>query len=254
MFPLNRALLSLAVASCLLAPRFARADSVEGCVASAEKGQSARRENQLLEAREQFISCARDACPKMIRADCARWFDDVEARIPAASVRVRTEDGRDLPAKLEIDGKAASSYEPGRAMPMDPGKHTFRAEAEGFEPASEDIVLAEGEKARVVTLVVRSKEKKEAAGDAPKEEERAGPPVLVYPLAGLGAAALGSFAFFGLSGHADAEDLRGGCGRTASCAESDVDAARTKYIVADVSLGVGIVALGAAAVLWLTSR
>jgi hypothetical protein len=68
----------------------------------------------------------------------------------------------------------------------------------------------------------------------------------------LGAAALGSFAFFALTGKSDENDLRDSC--SPNCPESDVDSVRTKYLVADISLGVGIASLGAATWLFVTSR
>ena len=65
----------------------------------------------------------------------------------------------------------------------------------------------------------------------------------------MGVLALGSFAIFGLIGKSDVDDLESCRGH---CAESDVDHARTKLIVADISLGVGIVALGVATYMFFT--
>jgi hypothetical protein len=44
-------------------------------------------------------------------------------------------------------------------------------------------------------------------------------------------------------------DLRGQC--APNCAKDDVASIRTKYWAADISLGVGVVALGIGTVLWL---
>jgi len=66
---------------------------------------------------------------------------------------------------------------------------------------------------------------------------------------GLGVVALGSFAFFGLSGKGEVADLQGCKGH---CAQDDVDKARTKLVIADISLGVGIVALGVATYMFVT--
>jgi hypothetical protein len=71
-------------------------------------------------------------------------------------------------------------------------------------------------------------------------------------LGGVGVAALGSFAAFGILGKNQLATLHETCGATHTCAEADVDAARTKLIVADVSLGVSVVALGVATVLFFT--
>ena len=61
--------------------------------------------------------------------------------------------------------------------------------------------------------------------------------------------ALGSFTLFGIQGKNDVDDLQKCKPR---CAESDVDKARTKLIIADISLGVGIVALAVSAYMIIT--
>jgi hypothetical protein len=249
---------AVVVASCLLllTPARARADDVESCVNAASQGQAARRSMTLLDARDHFIACARDACPKVIRSDCAKWLEDLETRIPTVSVRVTTDDGRDIAANVSVDGRPAQGQSAGQSMQVDPGSHTFRAVAKDLEAAEQIVILAEGEKARVVTMVLRSKPPPATSPPRPRQPDEGtprGPSPIVYGVGGLGIVALGSFAFFGLSGRADANELRDGCGRTSSCRQDDVDAAATKYLVADVSLAIGVVALGVATVLWLTT-
>ncbi len=63
-------------------------------------------------------------------------------------------------------------------------------------------------------------------------------------------AALGSFTYFAISGSSEKSDLRARCG--SRCSDAEVASLKTRYILADVSLGVGIVALGVATYLWLT--
>jgi hypothetical protein len=50
-------------------------------------------------------------------------------------------------------------------------------------------------------------------------------------------------------GKSDVDDLQN-C--KPNCAESDVDSARTKLIIADISLGVGVIGVGVAAFLYFT--
>jgi hypothetical protein len=234
----------------------ADASDIEACVVAAEKGQASRRSHSLVDARTYFIECSQLACPALIQADCASWLADVEARTPTAAVRVTSEDGRDLAATLLVDGEKAETYGPGRAIRFDPGVRTLRVEASGYEPDEQQVVFTEGEKARVVTFELR---RQRALEDLPRENHadssrRKKVSPFVYPLAGIGLAAAGSFGYFGLTGRAEASDLRSGCGATASCTDAQVDSARAKYIAADISLAVALVALGGAAVLWLSSR
>ncbi len=67
--------------------------------------------------------------------------------------------------------------------------------------------------------------------------------------AGIGVVALSSFAYFGLSADGDAADLRRTC--APNCAPDRVDAVRSKLVLANVSLGVGVAAFGVAGALWL---
>ena len=71
-----------------------------------------------------------------------------------------------------------------------------------------------------------------------------GLPAATYFFGGLGIVALGSFGYFGYRGKTDADHLRSTC--VPGCTPSDVSAVHTKLLVADVSLGVGIVSLLAA--------
>jgi hypothetical protein len=71
-----------------------------------------------------------------------------------------------------------------------------------------------------------------------------GLPAASYVFGAIGIAALGSYAYFGLRGMLDADHLRTTC--VPGCNHSDVVAVHTKLVVADVSLGVGIVSLAAA--------
>jgi hypothetical protein len=237
----------------------ADASDIEACVVAAEKGQASRRSHSLVEARTYFIECSQLGCPPLIQADCASWLADVEARTPTAAVRVTSEDGRDLAATLLVDGEKAETYGPGRAMRFDPGVRTLRVEASGYEPDEQQVVFTEGEKARVITFELRRQRALDALEELPRENHADAPrrkkvSPFVYPLAGIGVAAAGSFGYFGLTGRAEASDLRSGCGATASCTDAQVDSARAKYIAADISLVVALVALGGATVLWLSSR
>jgi hypothetical protein len=77
-------------------------------------------------------------------------------------------------------------------------------------------------------------------------------PTAAWVLGGVGAAALGSFVGFALSGRAKENDMMSSC--APYCSQQDEDTMRRRYLVADISLGVSLVSLGAAAYLVLSSR
>ena len=245
-----RAGVALVVFATLAGPfaaRSARADAVDVCVRAADDGQAARRSTLLSAARREFIACASEACPGPIRADCLRWLGDVEARLPSVSLRILSPDGRDVRGATFVDGERRPEAETGRLVALDPGLHRFRVEAAGFADATADVMLIEGERARVVTVSMAP-----VARDAPPPSRAAsGPGPLVWTAGALSVVALGSFAYFGLTGDARGSELENGCGRTQTCAPHDVSSVRTRYLVADVSLGVSAIALGVALAAWL---
>jgi hypothetical protein len=67
-------------------------------------------------------------------------------------------------------------------------------------------------------------------------------------------AGIAGFVILGAMGRSKQSDLDGSCGRTHSCAQSDVDSIKTKYLLADVSLGLGIAGLGAGVALFFLSQ
>jgi hypothetical protein len=70
-------------------------------------------------------------------------------------------------------------------------------------------------------------------------------------LYGVGAVGIGGFAFFALSGNKEKNDLD--CAETKTCSDDDLDPVKKKYLYADISLAVGVVSLGVATYLLLSS-
>jgi hypothetical protein len=78
---------------------------------------------------------------------------------------------------------------------------------------------------------------------APKTPQSTTLPWEVWPLAGLSAAGFVGFAALGLSGTSEQNELKLTC--APKCTQSEVDPVRTKFTLADVSLVIGALALGA---------
>jgi hypothetical protein len=243
----------------------ARADNTHACIVASDDGQKLRDDRRLTLARERFLSCARETCPAPVRQACAQWQVDVEARMPSVVFAAQNSMGRDIVwARVSVDGTVVTESLNGAAVAVDPGPHTIRFEADG-QVAEQTIVAREGEKDRVVSVTFpasASTATKSARGlPAPPStslrstsspESSISTAAWIAGIAGI--AALGGFAFFGLTGQADKNSLASSCASTSTCASHEVSAARTKLIVADALLGVGVVALTAAAYLVITSR
>jgi hypothetical protein len=247
------------VAVAVAAPR-ARADEKEACVAASDQAQTLRDEGKYRAARLQLLACSRDACPGLVRHDCEKWLSDLDANQPTVVLGARDPKGTDAPStRVLLDGAVLTSHLDGKPIAVDPGEHTFRYEATGAAPVEQHAVIRVGEKNRMLTAVVMPLAPSAASLAPPSTAESAAepathglrvPPVSIA-LASLGGVAAVSFAYFGLSGRSDVSDLRATC--APNCTQSQVDSAHTKLIVADVSLGVGIVALAGAAWFFFTS-
>lgn len=233
------------------------------CVAATDKAQDLRTARKLLEAREALLECAQPSCPNVIRKDCTRWLAEVDDGLPSVVIRARDSSGRDATAvRVSIDGVVATERLDGQSLTVDPGMRVFRYELAGGTPVEEKVLIAEGQKSRALDVQFRAAESAtpptEHASTSPGVAEIAtgvessGSPrrVAAYVLGGIAVLAAGSFAYLGVRGESSTSTLSSGCGATKSCTAAQVDSVRSELIVADISLGVGIVSLGTAALLF----
>lgn len=225
----------------------ARADDREQCANAAEQAQSLRDEGKYRRAREQMLVCARDVCPGPIKSDCGKWLDQVERDAPTVVFGAK-DSGKDVTdVKVSMDGVVVTEKLDGKPQLVDAGEHTFKFEHGGVTK-EEKVLIQAGQKGRSVTVAfgAASSTTTPPPGGGAVEEGSIVPALVV---GGIGVIALGSFTLFGIQGKNDVDDLQKCKPR---CAESDVDKARTKLIIADISLGVGIVALAVSAYMIIT--
>jgi hypothetical protein len=233
----------------------------QACVDDFTAGQTLRGDHALRAARAKLVACAQEACPAAVRKDCAALLEQVDAALPSVVARARDGEGHDLvDVSLRVDGEPAAARLDGKAIPLDPGAHVIRFEratgandangAAGPQSVEVKIVLSEGDKLRAVdaTFPVPTRP---PIDDRPRAS-RAGPPAGAWILGGVAVVGLGSFAYFGLKGRSEILSLRERC--DGACPQDEVDAAHRKLIVADVSLGVGLVTGGLATWLFLRER
>ena len=243
-------------AALALAPAVACAIEPSECADAAERGQKLRDSRKLLDARAAFTMCARPECPKVVVRDCTTWVERTTADIPKLVPRAKDEGGHDLTTvRVLVDGVVATQQINGRRIPIDPGAHVVRFEADGREPYEEKVVLSEAEQ-YPLTVTLREVGKPPAPAPKPAElpmpaDGASGPPTLTYVLGALSIAAFAGFGYFAATGTSDANALRDGCGKTTGCARTDLDAVRGKYLVADIFLTGGVLALGGAVAVWL---
>jgi hypothetical protein len=157
--------------------------------------------------------------------------------------------------KVTVDGKLVTEELGARAVPLDPGKRSFRFDSADHGSKELEVVLREGEKNR--TVAVSFEPAKAAVAPAPvaptpsrsQPPSSDGPPTAFWVLGGAGVAAVAVGAVFeimGLSKKSDLEECK------PRCSASDADAMTRNFVIGDIALVSGGVALGAALVVLLT--
>ena len=236
----------------------ARADDKEACIAASEGAQKLRGERRFAAAREQFLLCARETCPSVIRKDCTEGLIDLDKRTPTVSLRARDARGGDLAdVAVFVDGVLVVSALDGKAIPLDPGVHALKFASSGHVPVEQRIVVSEGERDRpVVVTLVSASSPIEAAPDPAVSAPAPAVPSTKRPLAvgayvvtGVGLAAVGVGAVLYVVGLKQrSADLGGACGSAAQC-DSERSSISAKLVAGDVLTGVGAAAV-ATGVVW----
>ena len=215
------------------------------CIDAASKGQRARDDGHLVDARARLVSCSADECPTIVKRDCVEWLAAVNERLPSVVVSTRAADGGDLVgAKVTVDGHALAPEQLGRSLDLDPGPHRIEVSLAGYRPKTESIVLLEREKARTVVILL-AREGGDPATIGARAPKRS-IPTLSWVLGGVALAGTAGFAFFWARGMDEVTKLRASC--APSCSDDQIDHARGPITIAHVSLGIAITAaVGAAA-------
>jgi hypothetical protein len=279
------AALALSVLSALGAPKLSHADAPR-CEETYVSTQQLRNAGKLREAREHALICGQDLCTRTIRTDCARWHQEIEEAMPSVVIEARDASGLELTSvRVSIDGQPLAEKLDGRALQVDPGERVFRFE-HNEQLVVQTLLIREAEKYRRVPVVFGAPQPPAPGPSAgpspvapapprapvapapppsPVASAPAPPPALPVPpargwkpmpvatqvLGGVGAAALLTFAALAFSGYSSEQHLREGCGRTQTCNEDDVSSIRTRYLLADIALGVGILAGAGAGAIWI---
>ena len=250
----------------VLTPESAAADT-KACVASHASAQREVKAGRLKEAAKLFTACGSDnACPEQLRAECSELLDKVKATVPSVIFSAIDGKGADVSnVKVYVDETLLIDGLDGRAVDLDPGKYHFRFVLPDNSELSTDALVREGEKNRLIE--VRAPEEKgpvvgtpatlaatpHPAVGAPPEPLEKKTPVAAWVATGVAVAGFGTFATFAILGSSDKQKLDE-C--APNCPESEHDrrdSLKTKYLVADIGLGVGAASAILAGVLFLTS-
>jgi hypothetical protein len=280
---LRRSLL-LAVTSLFAIPAFAEpaqaADpTTADCLAASESSLNLRSQHQLRAAREQLLVCAAPSCPADVQVECARRVEEVNRAIPTIVFEAKDTAGNDLGSvRINMDGKLLVERVEGTAISLDPGEHVFTFEAAGLPPVEKVLILREGEKERheriVLAPAAAAKETGPESGPVKREPEVLTPPpppppptkgngqhTISFVVGGVGIAALGVGAIFGVLAKGDRSDYQKHCGSNIGAPSGFCDAtgleghdrAASRATLATVFLVGGGVALAAGAAVFFTA-
>ncbi|MEZ4222495.1 MAG: hypothetical protein R3B13_16265 [Polyangiaceae bacterium] len=218
------------------------------CFSAHEKGQELRNQGKLNAAQKEFAQCSVERCPLAVRKDCVRFATEISQVIPTVVLAAVDAHGRDVPnVRVAAAGVELAKGLDGRAIALDPGWYSFSFRHPDGRQTNVKAVIREGEKGR--RIVARLPTPASSTTPAKPARQRAGVPTSAWVLAGIGVVGLASFGTFAVSGRQKQSDLE----RCApGCAPDDIDAMQRDYLIADVSLAVGVLSLGGAGYLWLS--
>jgi hypothetical protein len=237
------------------------------CVAVFDRAQSLRAQGQLRAARASSVVCAGDSCPAPLRKDCAQGLSGIDTDLPTVVLGARDAAGHDvIPTAVYVDDQPVEAAD-GRAVAYDPGQHVIRFEHPPDAPVTEHVVLRVGEHNREILATFGtappaaapaptappSSPPPEAPATPPPEKHSTRPTGWIVGLSGVGVLGLGSFAYFAATGYSAKQQLLAAGGCAPACSDEQVNGVRYRYIAADASLGVAVIALGIAAYLLFSS-
>lgn len=235
----------------LVSTEGARAD--DACGKAYEESQVARSESRLRAAQTELRECVRPECPEFVRTDCARWLSEVESALPSIVVTATSNGAEVEDVEVEFDGEVLSTRLDGKAVQVDPGRHVLRFTRKGEDSVTLEVTIREGERSRRIPVnFERRPPPPDSTLPAPAQ---VGPRYgfLPHVLLGVGVAGLAGFTTFALIGNKDRRDLEATC--APRCDDAPVDAVHRKYVMADASLAVGVLALAASGYLfWSSAR
>lgn len=226
---------------------------VAECVRAYEGSQEQRNSDQLVSARNMLNSCAQASCPEFIRTDCATWLVELQDELPTLVFTAVNQGLAPSRVRITVDGRELSSGLDGQAVELDPGQHDLEFQAAGMRPVQRHLVVARGERNRLVQIdfepLVSARNPDHQLGQSeqlPGERERSpnrGSRSLLLPgiLAAAGVAGVVGFVGVGASGHSRENQLKDTC--SPNCRGDLIAGVRTRYFVADLSLGIGVASL-----------
>jgi hypothetical protein len=218
------------------------------CLTQHEQSQVFKQASKLKAAREALLTCSRDVCPSFIRADCVEWLGQLDRSIPSVVPTAKVNKKDETNVRVTVDGQLAATRLDGKPIELDPGVHTFRFELAPWPPVEQQVLVAEGEKNRTVSVQFGNQSEDGKESDVPMYRPF---PTIDYVLGGTAVVGIGLFAAFGSMGMSGKKDLQNTC--APFCSTTDVNSkVKSKFLIADIGLGVAVASTVLGVILYAT--
>lgn len=230
------------------------ADQKVRCANAYEQAQRTRNEGHLLSSRAHLLVCTEDSCPAVLRTECIKWLGEVDQAMPTVLI-VADVGGKEVAdVAVRVDGKPLLESLDGKALPIDPGTHTFRFVRAGSAPIEQTVLIREGEKRRpLVVSFAAPNAPPPPAPERPKVSSSS-VPAATWVLGGVGVIALGVSAPLYISAYGQKSTLDADpCAAAGTCDPERASAVKRRFAFGDVAAVIGVAALGGAALVWLTT-
>lgn len=231
----------------------AQAPGSDASCEAVEQTESMRADGQYRKARALLLECVNAQCGGDVRRRCAAALQKLDAITPSIVVRAEDPAGNDLTdVAVSLGEERLVSSLDGMAIPVDPGEHRFVFTREGHTPVVQTLTIEQGQKFRAIDVEIGSEPSlalppaSESSSAASGSSERA---VAAATLIGVGLVGVASFTVLGLRARSGEEALER-C--KPNCSEGRVESVEMRYLLANVSIGVSALALGAATYLLLS--
>jgi hypothetical protein len=238
----------MAIVGLIAAP--ARADDNAACVEQHSRASDHLDAKRLRAAKRDFLACAREACPRVVREECAAALARVEQDLASVVVAAKGPDGEPtVDVSVSVDGERAVTRLGAEAIAVDPGERLFRFELASGERIEHKELIRQGEKNRLLSVDFSVHAPPPRSTARREEQPDTGLGAGFWVLGGVSVIGFASFGFFALDGRAKEDDLD--C--KPFCSEDQAEPMYRSYLIADISLAVGLVAGAAAAWIALDS-
>jgi hypothetical protein len=218
-----------------------------------EQTEAMRNEGHYRKARERLLECVNAQCGGDVRRRCAATLQKLDSITPSIVVRAEDASGNDvMDVSVSLGDERLVNSLDGMAIPVDPGEHRFVFTRTGQTPVVQTLTIAQGEKFRAIDVVIGSEPTlalPPASAAAAEHVDSTDRLVASGTLIGVGLVGVGSFVWLGLRARSGEEALQR-C--DPGCSKGRADSVRKRYLLANVSMGVGVAAIGVATYLLLS--